>query len=124
MFNKGKRKTWDEYQKVVPAKKKPDGDQKRGKKTPECILVQRMSSEPNEKKRYEGMGIREFVDFSEYTRLTIENVRNACEKHFNTPPGSCDMLLSDKGPSCFATFKIVGWKCFSVRFITKPLFNI
>ena len=122
MSSNKRRVSWEDYEKDIQTKKK--GNQKetgRAKNTPECIQVQRMSTEPNSKKKYEVLDIREFVDFSDFSEFTIENVKKACESFFGAPTGSCDVLLSDKGPSCFATSQIVGKKVFFVRFVNPLL---
>ena len=58
----------------------------------------------NSKKKYEPVDTREFVDYKE---LFIENIKEACEKFFEAPRGSCDVLLTDRGPSCYLTDQIV-----------------
>ena len=85
--------------------------------TPSFFTVQRMSSEPlNRLKKYEPLQTKEFVEFTDYDdTVTFENVKHACEKHYNVPVGSCDVLLGDsKGPSCYLTEQIAGKKTFQV----------
>ena len=83
----------------------------KGKDAPNCITVQLLSSQATGKsKKYEAFDTRDFVDFSEYTELTLENVKPACESFYNAPPGSCDILVGDRGPSCFLTEQIEGKK--------------
>ena len=121
MSNK-KKLTWEEYEKKIA------GQRTRGKSnvkkvgkaiaSPSCIMVQRMSSEPTGRsKKYEPLETREFVDFSEFEEPTINNIKRACESHYNAPRGSCDVLLSDRGPSCFLTEQIQHKKSYLVRFI-------
>ena len=76
-----------------------------------------MSTVPNSKKKYEPVDTREFVDFTDYKELSIENIKKACEKFFEAPQGSCDVLLTDRGPSCYLTEQIVGKKFYYVRFV-------
>lgn len=76
-----------------------------------------MTAEPNHLKKYEPVETREFVDFSAYDELTIENIKEACEKYFDVAAGSCDVLLGDRGPSCYLTEQITSKKKFYVRFI-------
>ena len=81
-------------------------------------MVQRMSSEPTGRsKKYEPLETKEFVDFSTCEELTIDNIKMAYESHYNAPHGSCDVLLSDRGPSCFLTEQIQQTKLYLVRFI-------
>ena len=102
--------TWGEYEKIAKENKTTTGKKKRTN-TPSFLTVQRMSSEPLERlKKYEPLETREFVDFTDYDNVTIENVKDACEKHYNAPAGSCDVLLGDKGPSCYLTEQIAGKK--------------
>jgi hypothetical protein len=42
---------------------------------------------------------REFVHFDQ-EELTLPILKAACATHFNMPLGTCDVLVSNKGPSC------------------------
>ena len=68
-------------------------------KAPHEIIVQRLSSEPDNKQTYKPIQPREFVCF-EYQELTLLNLKKACDAHFNHPFNTCDVLVSNKGPSC------------------------
>ena len=83
---------------------------------PSCITVQRLSETPNRSKKYEPLDTSDFVDFIDYDDLTIENIEDSCEKHHEMPQGSCDILLTDRGPSCFLTEQIAGKKFYYIRF--------
>ena len=77
-----------------------------------------MSSEPTGRSNtYEPLETREFVDFSNFEEHTIDNIKLACVSHYNAPHGSCDMPLSDHGPSCFLTEQVQHKKSYLVRFI-------
>ena len=90
----------------------------KAKKTPEFITVQRMSSEPTGRaKKYEPLDTRDFADFSDFTEITTENIKEACKNHYGAPSGSCDILLEDRGPSCFSTQQIASKKVFFIRFV-------
>lgn len=76
------------------------GSSKKGSTTaPHEIIVQRLSSEPDNKQTYRPVQPREFVNFGEYSDLTLVNLKKACADHFNVPTGSVDVLVSNKGPS-------------------------
>ena len=47
----------------------------------------------------------------------MENIKEACEKFYNAPPGSCDILASDGGPSCTKLEQIKGRKVYFIRFL-------
>ena len=95
MAAKKRKVSWKEYEQNV-ASAKNGGTVNKKKNIPTFITVQRMSSEPLERlKKYEPLETREFVDFTEYEELTIENIKGACEKHYDAPSGSCDVLLGD-----------------------------
>ena len=83
---------------------------------PSCITVQRLSETPNRSKKYEPLDTRDFIDFTDYDDRTIENIKDSCEKHYEMPQGSWDILLTDRGPSCFLTEQIAGKKFFYIRF--------
>lgn len=112
-----KKRTWEDFQKIV--KEKRSGKTKSKGPRPSSIMIQRMSSTPNRSKKYEPLDTRDFVDFSDYDELNIDNIRDACEKFYDMPQGSCDILLSDRGPSCFLTEQISGKKFYYVRFTAK-----
>ncbi len=111
-----KKRTWQEFQKMVGEKRSKNSTTKAKSKCPSSIMVQRMSSAPNRSKKYEPLDTRDFVDFTDYEELNIENIRDACERFYDMPQGSCDILLSDRGPSCFLTEQISGKKFYYVRF--------
>ena len=116
-------KKFDEWEKHLKEKRvgeKGLKGQNKGKDAPNSITVQLLSSQATGKsKKYEALDTRDFVDFSKYTELTLENVKAACESFYNAPLGSCDILVGDRGPSCFLTEQIQGKKVFYVRFITS-----
>ena len=63
-------------------------------------MVQRLSSVPSRRlKKYQPIEARQFVPFIVH-EYTLENIKASCEKHYGKPPGSCDVLASDRGPSC------------------------
>jgi hypothetical protein len=74
---------------------------KRNKKgsAPHEIVVQKLSSEPDSKQTYRPIQPREFVPFG-HEELTLANLKSACVTHFNIPPGTCDVFVSNKRPSC------------------------
>ena len=83
---------------------------------PSCITVQRLSETPNRSKKYEPRDTRDFIDFTDYDDLTTENIKDSCEKHYEMPQGSCDILLTDRGLSCFLTEQIAG-KSFTISIL-------
>eukprot|EP00794_Sanderia_malayensis_P007665 gene7665-8501_t len=121
MADKKKKLTWEEYEKKISnSRTKPKLSNKKGSKAaPSSLMVQRMSSQPTGRlKKYEPLDTREFVDFTNYDEVTIDNIKTACESHYNAPAGSCDVLLSDRGPSCYLTEQITNKKVYFVRFIS------
>jgi hypothetical protein len=68
-------------------------------------------------KKYEPLDTRDFVPFSEYDELSIENIKEACEQFYNAPQGTCDILASDRGPSCTKIEQIKGKKVYFIRFL-------
>ena len=71
----------------------------KGTAAPGDIIVQRLIAEPDNKQTFRPAQPREFVEFSS-DDLTLENLKIACAEHFGYPLGSCDVLVSNKGPSC------------------------
>ena len=61
--------------------------------------VQRLAAEPDNKQTYRPVQPRKFVSF-EFSELTLNNLKKASGAHFNLPPSTRDVLVSNKGPSC------------------------
>lgn len=85
------------------------------------ITVQPLATEATGKaKKYERTGPQEFVPFL-FKDITIENIILACNKHFkNRLKGmSCDVLASERGPSCTKITQLPNLKLIHVRFVMK-----
>ncbi|CAB4028783.1 transient receptor potential cation channel subfamily M member 6-like, partial [Paramuricea clavata] len=120
---KGKE-SWEEFERRVGLKRSGEEDRNRAPekralgKIPNDILVQRMSTTPSGRlKKYEPLDTRDFVPFSDYEELSIENIKDACEQFYSAPAGSCDILASDRGPSCTKMEQIKGKKVYFIRFL-------
>ena len=88
----------------------------------ETIVVQRLSAEVAGKaQKYSRIGAREFVSFEDYGDLTIENIKEACVKHYNMSSDNilCDVLAGEQGPSCSSLKQIPSLKVIHVRFVDK-----
>ena len=57
------------------------------------------------------------MDFSGYNEISISNIKQACERFYEMPAGSCDILLGDRGPSCYLDEQILGKKFYYIRFV-------
>ncbi len=95
---------WNELNAKMSAKRTKNdtgtrGKNKKGGSAPHEIIVQRLAAEPDNKQTYKPVQPREFVNF-EYEDLTLANLKKACAAHFNLPASTCDVLVSNKGPSC------------------------
>ena len=116
----GKEK-WEDFEARVGMKRSGAGEGKKGasaKAVPNDILVQRMSSTASGRlKKFEPLDTRDFVPFGDYDDLTMENIKEACEKYYQAPEGSCDILASDRGPSCTKLEQIKGKKVYFIRFL-------
>ena len=92
------------------------------KKEFETIVVQRLSAEVSSKaQKYSRVGAREFVSFEEFGELTIQNIKDACMKHFGINDGkmTCDVLAGEQGPSCTSVKQIPSFKVIHVRFVDE-----
>ena len=85
--------------KRVKAADAMSGARKKKGSAPNEIIVQRLASEPDSKQTYRPVQPREFVDF-QFEDLSLNNLKKACAAHFNLPVSTCDILVSNKGPSC------------------------
>ena len=94
---------WKALQEKMSNKRAQQGTRPRkgAKRTaaPSDIIVQRLTAEPDDKQTFHPVQPREFVEFSN-DDLTLENLKIACAEHFGYPVGLCDVLVSNKGPSC------------------------
>ena len=92
------------------------------KKEFETIVVQRLSAEVSGKaQKYSRVGAREFVSFEEFEELTIQNIKDACMKHFGINDGkmTCDVLAGEQGPSCTSVKQLPSFKVIHVRFVDE-----
>lgn len=113
-----RKKTWEEFEKEVGKKRQGKDKGERSINVPNDINVQRMSANPSGRlKKYEPLDTRDYVPFNDYDELSIENIKDACETFYNAPTGSCDILASDRGPSCNKMEQLKGKKVFFVRFL-------
>lgn len=112
-----KNKGWKDFQQKI-SNKRSGGSKGDGQKKLSSIMVQRMAPiATGKQKKYEPERTRDFVHFTEYSNLTLANVKKACERFYNEPQGSCDVLFSDRGPSCIEDEQIAGKKVILIRFI-------
>ena len=91
---------WNDLHAKVSAKRtRVDGTHRGKSSTPQELVVQKLSSEPDNKQTYRPVQPREFVPF-EFDELTLANLKKACGRHFSIPASACDILVSNKGPLC------------------------
>ena len=97
--NPRRQQAWNElHDKMSNKRTRNEGNSKGSASAPHKVIVQRLSSEPDNKQTYRPLQPREFVSFS-YNDLNLVNIKKACADHFNVPVGSVDVLVSNKGPS-------------------------
>ena len=86
------------------------------------LTVQRLSAEVSGKaQKFSRIGAREFVPFTDYEDITLENIKHACEKHFSPTVGKsavCNVLAGQQGPSCSTSEQISDLKLIHIR--TRP----
>ena len=115
----GKKRTnekWKDFEQRVSAKR--NKNEKKDHTVPADIMVQRMSpSASGRLKKFEPVDTRDFVPFSDFTELSIDNIKQACERFYKAPERSCDILASDRGPSCTKMEQLKGKKVYYIRFI-------
>ena len=84
------------------------------------MIVQPLETDTSGKaKKYERTGPQEFVKFV-FEEVTIETIKKACNRHFagRMPVGMfCDVLASDRGPSCAKMSHLPNFKPIHIRFI-------
>ena len=111
------KESWEEFEKRVGNKRNNAKKLGVGKVLSD-ILVQRMSSTASGRlKKYDPLDTRDFIPFEDYEKLNLENIKEARKVFYNAPAGSCDILASDRGPSCSKFEQIKGRKVFFIRFL-------
>ena len=84
------------------------------------LIVQSLEGEPSGKaKKYERTGPQEFVPF-EFEEVSIDNIKEACMRRFASrllPGMICDVLATDRGPSCLKMDHLPNVKLIHVRFM-------
>ena len=68
-------------------------------------------------KEYEPLDTRDFVPFTDFYKLSLENIKKTCERYYRLPRNSCDVFVSDRGPSGIRFEQIKWKKVFLVRFL-------
>lgn len=116
---KNNQDVWKQFEKRCAEKRTANTpNNEKSQSVPEDIMVQRMSENPcGRLKKFEPLEPREFVPFSTFQSLTLENVKVACERHYCMSEGTCDVLASNQGPSCTRFDQIKGKKIYLIRFI-------
>ena len=95
---------WNHLQEEMKAKRKrPDlrgkGKSKKSGSAPHELIVQHLASEPDIKQTFRPVQPRQFVAFP-YEDLTLTNLKKACADHYSLPATLCNVLVTNKGPSC------------------------
>ena len=77
----------------------------------------RLSAEPKgNSMKYAKQGAHEFVSFK-YSDVTLENIKRSCKVHYQENLTTCDILVSEQGPSCSRLDQISSLKVIYVCFI-------
>ena len=98
---------------------KRKGENERPHNVPNEIVVQRICSNPSERlTKDDPLDTRDFLPFNAFTELPIENVKKACKCFCNMPENSCDVLVSDRGLSCFQIEQLKEKKLYLISFIS------
>ena len=76
------KESWEDFEKRVGMKRNAGRESKKAVgEIPNDILVQRISSTASGRlKKYESLDTRDFVPFEDYEELSVENIKEACEK--------------------------------------------
>ena len=115
---RGEKERWEDFEARVGIKRSGGGKKETHKAAPNDILVQRMSSTASGRlKKFEPLDTRDFVPFGEYDDLTIENIKKACEKYYQAPEGSCDILGSKEVNFCAGNLSCVAIDSFKSKHI-------
>ena len=99
-MNKKRKETRDCLKQQMGNKRSATDSNRKSKSSsaPHEMIVQRLGSEPDNKQTFRPVQPCEFVEFP-YQELTLANLKKACATHFSLPATTCDILVSNKGPS-------------------------
>ena len=115
-FIMSKRAKWNGYKEKM-AKKRCGKKDEAGPSGlgANSLTVQRLTSTVEGKyQKYSRMGPLTLVPMEK--EATLENIKEACRKHFNTNM-ECDVLAGERGPSYQDASQIQNWKVIHIRFL-------
>ena len=113
-MSKRKKQDWDAFRAKVG--KKRTGNNKAESAGLEFLTVQRLSSSVEGKcQKYSRIGPLTMVPLN--CEATLQNIKEACKKHFQLTDMECDLLAGERGPSFTETSQIKNWKVLHIRFI-------
>ena len=91
--------------------KKRKGEDERPLNVPNEIMVQRMSPNLSGRvKKYMPLDTRDFVLFNGFTELSTGNIKKLVNISTICQKNSCDVLASNRGPSCSRIEQLKGKK--------------
>ena len=113
-MSKRKKQDWDAFRAKVG--KKRTGNNQAESAGLEFLTVQRLSSSVEGKcQKYSRIGPLTMVPLN--CEATLQNIKEACKKHFQLADMECDLLAGERGPSFTETSQIKNWKVLHIRFI-------
>ena len=113
-MSKRKKQDWDAIRAKVG--KKQTANNKAESSGLEFLTVQRLSSFVEGKcQKYSRIGPLTMVPLN--CEATLQNIKEACKKHFQLTDMECDLLAGVRGPCFTETSQIKNWKVLHIRFI-------
>lgn len=113
-MSKRRKQDWDTFRAKVG--KKRTGNNKAESSGLEFLTVQRLSSSVEGKcQKYSRIGPLTMVPLD--CEAMLQNIKEACKKHFQLTDMECDLLAGERGPSFTVTSQIKNWKVLHIRFI-------
>ena len=73
------KRKFDAYEKKISERRRGEVNGKKKTVVPSHMEVQRMSGKPNHLKTFKPLNTRDFVNFSSYDEMSIENLKETCE---------------------------------------------
>ena len=111
-MSKRKKQDWDAFRAKVG--KKRTGNSKAESTGLEFLTVQRLSSSVEGKcQKYSRIDPLTMVPLN--CEATLQNIKEACKKHFQLTDMGCDLLAGERGPSFTKTSQIKNWKVLHIR---------
>lgn len=116
MSKRKKTPAWEDFKEKVCKKRTGGKSKEETQNGVDYLTVQRLSASVEDKcQKYSRIGPLTMVPIN--SEATLQNIKDACKKHFQATNMDCDILAGERGPSYTEASQIKDWKVLHIRFI-------